>query len=239
MYAVQQEPAEPQIYFNGAIESMTAERGGASSISEATVITENNDQPVSVTVNDNFELSLDQQSWATSLVLDATGETFYVRLADTSEEDSYEGTITATTGVVTAYADVEGEVTAPTILIGDINQDGTVNIADVTVLISLVLKGNTAPWNPIADINQDGQITIADVTILISIVLKGGNNAMRWKALPSQGGISIDNPKGEMLEVYDLDANLVTSTTATGIIALQRGIYIVCSDTRSCKVVVK
>ena len=239
VYAVQQEPAEPQIYFNGAIEAMTAERGGASSISEVTVITENNDQPVSVTVNDNFELSLDQQSWATSLVLDATGETFYVRLADTSEEDSYEGTITATTGVVTAYADVEGEVTAPTTLIGDINQDGTVNIADVTVLISLVLKGNTAPWNPIADINQDGQITIADVTILISIVLKGGNNAMRWKALPSQGGISIDNPKGEMLEVYNLDANLVTSTTATTNIALQRGIYIVCSDTRSSKVVVK
>jgi hypothetical protein len=140
---------------------------------------------------------------------------------------------------VTAYADVEGEVTAPTTLIGDINQDGTVNIADVTVLISLVLKGNTAPWNPVADINQDGQITIADVTILISIVLKGGNNAMRWKALPTQGGINIDNPKGEMLEVYDLDANLVSSTTATGIIALQRGIYIVCSDTRSCKVVVK
>lgn len=239
VYAVQQEPAEPQIYFNGAIEAMTAERGGASTISEVTVITENNDESVSVTVNDNFELSLDQQSWATSLVLDAAGETFYVRLADTSEEDSYEGTITATTGVVTAYADVEGEVTAPTTLIGDINQDGTVNIADVTVLISLVLKGNTAPWNPIADINQDGQITIADVTILISIVLKGGNNAMRWKALPMQGGISIDNPKGEMLEVYDLDANLVTSTTATGIIALQRGIYIVCSDTRSCKVVVK
>ena len=239
VYAVQQEPAEPQIYFNGAIEAMTAERGGASSISEVTVITENNDQPVSVTVNDNFELSLDQQSWATSLVLDAAGETFYVRLADTSEEDSYEGTITATTGVVTAYADVEGEVTAPATLIGDINQDGTVNIADVTVLISLVLKGNTAPWNPIADINQDGQITIADVTILISIVLKGGNNAMRWKALPSQGGISIDNPKGEMLEVYDLDANLVTSTTATSIIALQRGIFIVCSDNRSCKVVVK
>ena len=239
VYAVQQEPANPQIYFNGAIESLTAERGGESTISEVTVITENNDQPVSVTVNDNFELSLDQQSWATSLMLDASGETFYVRLADTSEEDSYEGTITATTGVVTAYAEVEGEVTAPTTLIGDINQDGTVNIADVTVLISLVLKGNAPTWNPVADINQDGQITIADVTVLISIVLKGGNSAMRWKALSSQGGIYIDNPKGETLEVYDLDASLVTSTTATCNIALQRGIYIVCSDTRSCKVVVK
>lgn len=56
-------------------------------------------------------------------------------------------------------------------LIGDINNDGNVNVSDVTLLISNLLKGNTQ-W--IQDLNGDGAVNIADVTMLISYVL-GGN----------------------------------------------------------------
>ena len=237
VYAAQQQ-ANPQIYFDGAIESITATRGKASSISEATVITEDNDQAVTVTVDDNFELSLDQQDWATSLTLDASGETFYVRLADTSEEGTFEGTITATAGEVTAYADVEGEVTAPALLIGDINMDGAITISDVTILISLVLGGDDT-GNPVTDVNQDGLLSIADVTVLVSLVLRGDNGATRWNALPTQGGIRIENPMGETLEIFDLDANLAATSSSSGTHALPQGTYIVSGDTCSRKVVVK
>ena len=243
VYAAQQ-PAEPQIYFEGAIEAMTAQFNEESTISEVTVITEDNDQPVTVTVDNNFELSLDQQNWSSTLTLDAGGETFYVRLADTSVDGYYEGTITATTGVVTAYADVEGEVYAqevpPSIRIGDVNMDGKVNISDVTALVNYLLSSNADGIDLLAaDVNEDTKVTISDVTALINMLLTGNTAEAMWNALPDDGGIRVYNPTAETLEVYDLDANLVLTTDTTGAISLPKGIYIVASDTRSRKVVVK
>ena len=239
IYAAAAQPSDPHVYFNGAIAAMTAVKGSESSISEATVVTEDNPEPVTVTVNDNFELSLDQQSWTTTLTLDASGETFYVRLADTSTEGYFEGTITATAGTATAYADVEGEVSAPAINYGDVNMDGKVNITDVTFLCSYLQGFTPDPFDFLAaDLTQDGNINITDATTLIGILLTSSSN-QTWTALPTDGGIRIDNPSGVTLEVYDLDANLVAVVTASGNIALPNGIYLVTSDKRSRKVVVK
>ena len=54
-------------------------------------------------------------------------------------------------------------------VLGDLNQDGTVDVADVTVLLNIVLNADIS--NPDADINADGTIDIADVTALINIIL--------------------------------------------------------------------
>lgn len=239
IYAVAVQPSDPQVYFNGVIAAMTAVAGSESSISEASVVTQDNDEPVTVTVDDNFELSLDQQSWATSLTLDASGETFYVRLADTSTEGFFEGTITATAGTVTAYADVEGEVTAPAILYGDVNMDGKVNITDVTFLCTYLQGYLPTPFDAqAADMTHDGNINITDATTLINFIVTNPSTIM-WNALPAGDGINIDNPAGDTLEVYDLDANLLATVNASGKIALPRGIYMVTSENRSRKVVVK
>ncbi len=57
---------------------------------------------------------------------------------------------------------------------GDVNGDGSINIADVTTLISLILTGDTnASVHPAADCNLDGNINIGDVTTLINRVLSG------------------------------------------------------------------
>ena len=65
-------------------------------------------------------------------------------------------------------------MTASTWTRGDVNGDGDINIADVTALISMVLKGETDPSvYPAADCNLDGSINIADVTVLINRVLSG------------------------------------------------------------------
>ena len=240
IYAPVQEEPEPKVYFGSTINTVTAVRGSTSTISEVTVITEDNDQPVVVTVDDNFELSRDQQSWAQELTLDSSGETFYVRLLSTAEEGLYESVITATAGTATAYADIEGEVTAPNIIIGDINMDGQVNISDVTILIDFLLGNEVSPFDSqAADMNPDGDINISDVTMLIDYLL--GNNAktQEWNALPTSGGIKIDNPEAEELEIYDFEGNMVVVATSSGIVNTPAGTYFVTSEKRSRKVVVR
>ena len=58
-------------------------------------------------------------------------------------------------------------------LLGDVDGDGEVNIADVNAVIDLILSGagNTSKLN--ADVNNDGEINIADVNLIISLIIKG------------------------------------------------------------------
>lgn len=56
---------------------------------------------------------------------------------------------------------------------GDVNGDGSINIADVTALIDLLLNG-ASYYNAPADLNQDGSVNIADVTALLDYLLNGG-----------------------------------------------------------------
>ncbi len=60
------------------------------------------------------------------------------------------------------------------ILRGDVNDDGQVNISDVTALINYLLSGNADGVNVAnADCNQDTLINISDVTALINRLLTG------------------------------------------------------------------
>ena len=67
------------------------------------------------------------------------------------------------------------------VLMGDVNKDGVLSIADVTTLISAVLRNatevETDHYDPVAaNVNGDDSITIADVTVLISMVLRSSTN---------------------------------------------------------------
>ena len=62
----------------------------------------------------------------------------------------------------------------PTLLLGDVNENGEVNIQDVTLLIDYLLGSESIPFNTNnADINQDATIDITDVTLLIDLLLQG------------------------------------------------------------------
>lgn len=56
-------------------------------------------------------------------------------------------------------------------LIGDVNEDGNVDVSDVTFLVSMIL-GST-PASSVGDISGDGNIDVSDVTQLVSIILSG------------------------------------------------------------------
>ena len=60
----------------------------------------------------------------------------------------------------------------PNILLGDANNDGLVNIADVTALIDYMLSRDVVSISIInADMNQDSSIDISDLTALIDLLL--------------------------------------------------------------------
>ena len=68
-----------------------------------------------------------------------------------------------------------GKVGDIVLILGDVNKDGQISIADVTALVNIILgKDNTSPYiydHVAADVNQDGSISIADVTALVNIIL--------------------------------------------------------------------
>lgn len=74
----------------------------------------------------------------------------------------------------TTYPSIYRKVATPIVtVIGDVNKDGFVTIADVTALVNIILGKDTAGTynHTAADVNGDSQITIADVTALVNIIL--------------------------------------------------------------------
>ena len=57
-------------------------------------------------------------------------------------------------------------------IVGDINGDSYLSVADITMLVNLIVQGNTEGLLPVADINNDGFITTADVDALANAILQ-------------------------------------------------------------------
>ena len=54
-------------------------------------------------------------------------------------------------------------------LLGDVNCDGEISIADVNVIIYAIITGSTE--NTRCDVNSDGEITVADANVIIALIL--------------------------------------------------------------------
>ena len=74
---------------------------------------------------------------------------------------------------------------SPKFLKGDVNNDGQVNIADVTELIDYltIVKGSDKRY----DVNDDGQVSIEDVTYLIDMLL---NNDINDEGIYTVNGVN-------------------------------------------------
>lgn len=84
---------------------------------------------------------------------------------------------TTTEGTEIPFPDEECIVTVPVSIIkGDVDGDGNVNISDVTALIDYLLSGNASNIQlDNADVDDSGNINISDVTALIDILLTSRN----------------------------------------------------------------
>ena len=58
-------------------------------------------------------------------------------------------------------------------ILGDVNNDGTISVTDVGMIISYILQTNPAGFNKdAADLNGDGTISVTDVGALITKILQ-------------------------------------------------------------------
>ena len=77
-------------------------------------------------------------------------------------------TITVTSADGSVVKSVRVNVAQPT-LRGDVNGDGEVSLADVTMLVNII-RGQTAS-NAAADVNEDGNIDNQDLIDLVNILI--------------------------------------------------------------------
>ena len=62
-------------------------------------------------------------------------------------------------------------ITDVNILLGDMNNDATLNISDVVMLVSTII--NSLDFNIYGDMNQDGYLDVIDIVILVNLILNG------------------------------------------------------------------
>lgn len=55
--------------------------------------------------------------------------------------------------------------------LGDVNDDGEIDVSDVQDLIDLVLSSDDSVFSPACDFNEDGEIDVSDIQELIDYIL--------------------------------------------------------------------
>ena len=56
-------------------------------------------------------------------------------------------------------------------MLGDVNDDGVVNVLDVVLLVNSILNGDPANDYLQADLNEDGLLNVLDVVLIVNIIL--------------------------------------------------------------------
>ena len=93
--------------------------------------------------------------------------------AKANEDGTMPTNVTFAVEGVEAYGVCGATYVAPeppvVVIPGDVNNDGEVNIADVSAIIDIILTDGV---NSNADVNGDGEVNIADVNMVIDIILR-------------------------------------------------------------------
>ena len=54
-------------------------------------------------------------------------------------------------------------------LLGDVNNDGVVNVVDVVSIVSIIL--DNSEYNSSADYNSDGAVNVVDIVAIVDMIL--------------------------------------------------------------------
>ncbi len=57
--------------------------------------------------------------------------------------------------------------------LGDVNNDGRINVSDVSSVVAMLLQGDDMVYNPAADINVDRRINVSDVSGVVGLLMSG------------------------------------------------------------------
>lgn len=120
--------------------------------------------------NTDIDIADDDVISANDFVVEKIGEDAKVTTLVEANAKGYQAVISVVSGDLNTQKTLVFNFNKPVWADGDVNHDGVVDLADVTLLINKVL-GNDATqlYNP--DVNADGNVDVADVTTLVSLIL--------------------------------------------------------------------
>ena len=119
-----------------------------------------------------YTLEMDGEPSLDDFTADVTGASAVVTKSMEQTENGYRIAISAVSGDLQTATAYIINVSAPVGMKGDVDNSGTINIADVTALIDYLLSGGDINVMN-ADVDGSGSINIADVTGLIDYLLTG------------------------------------------------------------------
>ncbi len=73
------------------------------------------------------------------------------------------------------------------ILMGDVNNDGQVNVSDVTLVVNHILNNGSSINTEMGDMDHSGDITISDVTLLVNAILTNSGSSATQPAILIDG----------------------------------------------------
>lgn len=92
-------------------------------------------------------------------------------------------------GIYTATADKKNaklvvEFSGQSVLAGDVNSDGNINVTDVGMVIDHILEHTPSGFvEAAADLNNDGDVNVTDVGLIIEIILSDGTSSKQNKKI--------------------------------------------------------
>lgn len=120
-------------------------------------------------------LTIDAYGYPTFMATDSTtymaANSAWLDISDTSFSAKKNEITSIRLGEAPEDEEEPQEPQEPEILIGDANDDGYVNVSDVTTLIDYILCASGETYHPANDVNQDGYINVEDVSTLIHMIL--------------------------------------------------------------------
>ena len=120
--------------------------------------------------NTDIDIADDDVISASDFVVEKIGEDAKVTTLVEANAKGYQAVISVVSGDLNTQKTLVLNFNKPVWADGDVNHDGVVDLADVTLLINKVLGVDaTQLYNP--DVNGDGNVDVADVSTLVSLIL--------------------------------------------------------------------
>ena len=120
--------------------------------------------------NTDIDIADDDVISASDFLVEKIGEDAKVTTLVEANAKGYQAVISVVSGDLNTQKTLVFNFNKPVWADGDVNHDGVVDLADVTLLINKVLGADaTQIYNP--DVNADGNVDVADVTTLVSLIL--------------------------------------------------------------------
>ena len=132
------------------------------------------------------------------------------------------------------------------IILGDVNSDGLVNVTDIVVTVNYIMENPSDNFNKdAADLNGDGEINVTDIVMMVSIIMNGNGASSRRAAATSSNliisGNNIQLRNAETYTAAQFDINLSDGQSISNVVlngSSDHDLYWKMIDTNTCRVVV-